>query len=386
MALVFATPAAGQANTPPAAGQASQTQAARSRLVLGYYVPYDPTSWTSLRAHADSLDILATQTVTIDACGNLGSQDDHSLIEFAHAHGLKVVPSLFTLAGWLDHQLLTDPATRQNAVDQIATYTASADYDGFDLDLEGVAPDDRDALTSFTSEVATRLHDEGRLLTLAIPAKTSDVSLGWAGAYDYAGLGAQPDLVTIMAYEYRGPFSGPGSVAPYAWVRQVAAFATSQIQAPKVLLGLAFYGYDWNTTTGQTRAIGYPQFAALAEQYAPPVSFDPTQQSLTLAYQNVAGDPPPTVSSPSRPAHQISVHTPPPCAFEAPPPTPQPGVPPPPPPGTPQDHQVWLEDSLSAAARLTLVDTFGAGGVATWRLGLEDPGVWPVLDTWRAGQ
>jgi spore germination protein YaaH len=290
------------------------------------------------------------------------------------------------VANWLDHEILTDPAARQNALDQIANYVASGDYDGFDLDLEGVDPDDRDALTSFVNEAATRLHQAGKLLSLAIPPKTNDVQVGWAGAYDYAGLGAQPDLVTIMAYEYHGPFSGPGSVAPYAWVRQVATFATAQIPPQKVLLGLAFYGYDWNTTTGQARAIGYPQFAALAEYYAPSVAFDPTQQSLKLAYQDAAGDPSPEVPAPNQPAHQISIHRTAPCGFETPPPAPPPPNPPALPPGTPQDHQVWLEDSLSAAARLPLVNTFGAGGVGTWRLGLEDPNVWAVLDAWRASQ
>src|SRR5205814_5063344 len=106
---------------------------------------------------------------------------------------------------------------------------------------------DRAALSTFVQQLSTALHEQGKLLTLAIPAKDRDVTVGWAGAYDYAALGAAADLVTIMAYEYSGPFSGPGSVAPYEWVQRVLAFATGQIQPENVLLGVAFYGYDWNT-------------------------------------------------------------------------------------------------------------------------------------------
>jgi len=127
-----------------------------------------------------------------------------------------------------------------NALDQIVSYTVAEDYDGFDLDLEGVDPADRDALTAFVASAGDALHANGKLLTLAIPPKERDVTVGWAGAYDYAALGAQADLVTIMAYEYRGPFSGPGSVAPFDWVQRVTRFATSQIPPDKVLLGLAF--------------------------------------------------------------------------------------------------------------------------------------------------
>jgi spore germination protein YaaH len=50
-----------------------------------------------------------------------------------------------------------------------------------------------------------------------------------------------------------------------------------------------------------------------------------------------------------------------------------------------QDHEIWLEESGSAAARLALAVRYGVGGVATWRLGLEDPEVWPLFRQWRSG-
>src|SRR5207248_9670661 len=131
-------------------------------------------------------------------------------------------------------------------------------------------------------------------LALALPAKSQDVTTGWAGAYDYAALGGQADLITIMAYDWRGAWSGPGPVAPYDWVEQVLAFATSQIPAEKVLLGLAFYGYDWNTTSGGARSLSYAQAARLADRYRVPIALDPATRSATFRYQAPAGDPPPT--------------------------------------------------------------------------------------------
>src|SRR5262245_35492350 len=81
------------------------------RRMLGYYVPWDGASWTSLEAHADALDIVAAQWVTVDPCGNLGSTEDQNLKDFARARGIAVVPSLVTFSGWLNHQLLADPDT-----------------------------------------------------------------------------------------------------------------------------------------------------------------------------------------------------------------------------------------------------------------------------------
>lgn len=353
-----------------------------SGVVLGYYVPYDPSSWASLEAHADRVNVVAAQWATVDACGGISSHDDQTLKQFARDHGVKIEPSLLTSSAWLDHRILTDDDARAAALQGILQYTLDEGYDGFDLDLEGVAAADREAMSGFVTDLATSLHANGKLLTLALPAKDHDTTSGWSGAFDYAALGAQADLVTIMAYEYRGPFSGPGSVAPYDWVAGVADFASQQISDAKVLLGLSFYGYDWNTTSGGALALGYPRFQALADHEQAAPNFDANQQSLTFAYTADGADQVPPSPSVPRLQHDITTRTSGPCDV-TPPPTPRPRPSPVAKPGTPQAHEVWIEDSASAAARIGLVDARGLRGIATWRLGFEDPNVWPLLGQWR---
>jgi spore germination protein YaaH len=167
----------------------------------------------------------------------------------------------------------------------------------------------------------------------------------------------------------------------------VLAFATSQMPVDKVLLGLAFYGYDWNTTTGRTRALSYRQAARLAEHYQAPITIDPASQSATFSYQETIGQPLPASLPPLPPLeHEITRREAPPCpgSVPAPPPAPSPRASAPP--GTVESHVVWLEESVSALARLGLASRYQAGGVATWRLGLEDSRVWPMLQEWRAGR
>jgi spore germination protein YaaH len=48
-----------------------------------------------------------------------------------------------------------------------------------------------------------------------------------------------------------------------------------------------------------------------------------------------------------------------------------------------QQHEVWVEEAGSAAARMALADRYAVGGVATWRLGQEDPRVWDLFASWR---
>src|SRR5215207_3722791 len=93
------------------------------RHVLAYYVPYDATSWQSLQAHPESIDTIAAQWVTVDACGNLSSREDDTVKEFADAHGLTIVPSLLTLSPWLNQRILGNQDVAANAIEQIVAYT-----------------------------------------------------------------------------------------------------------------------------------------------------------------------------------------------------------------------------------------------------------------------
>jgi spore germination protein len=361
-------------------------QARPGRQVLGYYGPGDPNSWTSLQANAQQIDLIAGHWLTIDPCGSLTTRDDQTLKQFARANGIRIFPSLLTLSGWLNHRLLTEEPVAAHSLQQIVDYVMAEDYDGFDLDLEAVEAADRDAYTAYVASLGAALHARGKALTLALAAKSRDVTTGWAGAYDYAAVGAHADLITLMAYEYHGAWSGPGPVAPADAVDQVLAYATSQIPAEKVLLGLAFYGYDWNTTAGGARSLGYEQAARLADRYRVSITLDPATQSATFRYQAPAGDPPPSTPPVPPLQHPATTREAPPCPVVGPTSTPRPPAPPTPEPSAIQAHEVWLEESASAAVRLALADRYGVGGVATWRLGLEDPQVWPLFGHWRSGR
>jgi len=354
--------------------------------VLGYHVTYATTSWASLEANVGSLDDVAAQWVSVDPCGQIGSRDDQTLKQFAQSRGIRVFPSLLTGSGWLNNRLLTDEATTARLVGGIAEYVVAEGYDGFDLDLEAVRPDDRAAYSAFVARLAAALHERGKLLHLAIPAKGAETRTGWAAAYDYAALGQHADLITLMAYEYSGAFSGPGSVAPYDWVDRVLAFATSQIPAEKVLLGLAFYGHEWNTTSGGSRSLSYGQADALARHHGVPMALDPETRSATFRYRAAPENRPALLDLPPEPRHEVTVREAPSCAITPPDPGPPPAPRPAPPPGAVQEHVVWLEESAAAAARLGLADRYRIGGVAMWRLGLEDPLAWSVLGQWRAAR
>jgi spore germination protein YaaH len=371
--------------TPTAIGTATPTT---GRVLLAYYVPYDPTSWASLVAHANQIDVLATQSIALDACGGLTAQDDRTLRTLARAHGISVLASVTSGRPPINHPVLTDPTTRDRAIQALTGYVVAEGYAGLDLDLEGIGPDDREALTGFVGRLADALHRHGRRLTMALPAKTSDRRTGFAGPYDYAGLAPHLDLATLMCYDYSWAGGPPGAIAPYDWIDGVIAYATSQIPARKVLLGIGWYGYDWNVTSGaRATALQYPRAAALARAYQATIGFDPVARAATFQYRVGPGDPPPPTGPPLPPLqHDVRISKPPACAVARPSPRPSAVGHPTarPTPTRVGQHVVWLADAATLQAELTIATRYATAGLAAWRLGQEDPAVWPVLQAWHA--
>jgi hypothetical protein len=119
------------------------------------------------------------------------------------------------------------------------------------------------------------------------------------------------------------------------------------------------------------------------QKYGVSLAPDPASKSATLRYQARGDEQPPAPPKPPMPQHEITRREAPACPVSepTPAPTPTPAIQP----SAMQDHEVWLEESTSAATRLPLVDRFQVGGVAAWRLGHEDPAMWTVIERWRQG-
>ena len=42
-------------------------------------------------------------------------------------------------------------------------------------------------------------------------------------------------------------------------------------------------------------------------------------------------------------------------------------------------YQIWLEDSKSIAEKVKLIKKYKLAGVAEWKLGFENSGIWSVI-------
>jgi spore germination protein YaaH len=228
--------------------------------------------------------------------------------------------------------VIGDPAVGAVAIEELVA--AVGLWDGLALDFEGLDASLRGPLSQFIDALGSALRAAGKSYAIALPAKASDIRTGWSGAYDYAAIAGAADFYLVMAYGYRSSSSSiPGSTAPIAWVDASMAYAASVIAPERLILGVAFYGYDWNITQGPpARALRHSDTRQLLAATGARPTLDPQTMSATFRYE-LDGE----------------------------------------------EHEVWFEDARSVAAKLRLGGRHRLAGVGAWRLGQEDPATW---DSW----
>ncbi|MCL4424148.1 MAG: glycosyl hydrolase family 18 protein [Firmicutes bacterium] len=303
--------------------------------VAGYYVDYDRHSLDSLRIRAPHLDQVVSFGYGATSDGQVIGRDPEILKGVTA--GQKRVILFGNLTGGkfsrdTAQAILRDKAVQDLYIHGVLGKVAAQRASGVQIDFEGVAPEDRQRLTSFIQRLAAELRVKGLTLSMAVPAKVrDDPRSSWAGAFDYAALGQLVDQLFIMAYDehYRGGEAGP--VASLPWTEKVIRYAISVVPTKKILLGVPLYGYDW-TASGQGRAYGVKVMQDRLLQMGAEIRWDPVLGENVASYK--AGD---------------------------------------------GEHVAWFPDERSLEAKLALAQKYNLKGVALWRLGFEPDQYWVQL-------
>ncbi len=309
----------------------------RGPVRWAYYVRTS-TSLESFRANVDSLNMVSPFYFVLKADGTIGGSDQTEVTALARSRGVKVLPMLqndqSSAAKDALHNLLIDPNKVRQILDAIDAQVTTYGYDGYHIDFEDVLASDRPYLTRFMEALYARLHPKGKLVTMAVVARYRDVTSGWGGSYDYAALAPSLDYVVTMTYDYSYPGGQDGPVAPAAWVNSVAAYASSQFGPGKVLLGVPFYGHDWNLSrSGNTQSHGYDTLLELVRRNNGTIGYDEVAQEAFADYV-LDGD----------------------------------------------RRRAWFETPRSLGVKLDIVRRNNLGGFAAWRLGQEGRDFWPVIN------
>jgi spore germination protein YaaH len=321
----------------------------KEKYVVAYYAENyqgDSLAYDSMSKNYRALTALSPFLYQVGSHGKLIRQESSFQIQdFAKTKGFPFIPIIHNhnpKVGFdkeVMHTILSAPEMRTSLIKDICAIVAERGYEGINIDFENLYPSDRPYLTLFMKELWEELKPQGVLITMSVPAKSGDFPASeWIGAHDYKALAQYLDYMMIMTYDQHNTSSMPGPVASIAWVKEVIEYALKHVPKDKILMGVAGYGYDWDLTLNSARTRTFSNTMALANSLAKEkgvqltdvLSWDPLAMSHYIDYKDSNG----------------------------------------------KSHQVWFEDSRSLSHKLDLVNQYDLGGIAIWRLGLEDPQIW----------
>lgn len=343
------TPSSG-AISPPAPAPGSN-----SLYIMGFYVdqePNQPSSYSRLASSGSLISAVAPfwyklspqngMDIWEQQSRGLATADKITVLEQARQHNVQVLALVHNMlydeqvdAKMVASQMLATPDTRRTFINQLEWLIKKYDFDGVNLDIENIYTWDRDKLSLLVKELYQRLDPQGYQVTICVPAKTwDDRANTWSGPFDYSAIGRYAHYVVIMSYDEHGYSSGPGPIASYGWVESVVKFAVQNIPPEKILLGVPGYGFDWQTGRNDPTYLSYSQAMDIATARGAGIKWDDTRKVPFFYYWDGW-----------------------------------------------REHQIWFENASSLTYKLDLAKRYALGGIALWRLGMEDPQIWNVLNS-----
>lgn len=320
----------------------------RAHYVLGFYTgPMGatmPGSQGTLERQAGKLSAIAPYYFDIDRSnpGRIKARVSPQLIKEtirdARQRGVKVLASIHNTdknpnisATEALHSVLR--AHRMPFFNNLFALLNEYGFDGINLDFEHLRPGDKRLFTDFVRDLSGRARAKNYTITVDVLGDMAKTP--YSLDFDYPGLAESVDHLGIMTYDqYRPTQAEPGPVAGLPWVSgTIQAALNDGVPPEKILLGIGTYGYDWTVGQPNPRALSHSAVESLRRRENATVQFHPTHKVPYFTYTDGKG----------------------------------------------QQHQVWYEDARSIALKLDLVRRHNLAGILLWRLGLEDPSAWGVI-------
>lgn len=299
----------------------------RFQEIWAYLMSGEEKLWS----RAAPLTDIALFDFSLDAIGRLHGNVDTRALTRARGQGIRTHLVIASAGNQSLLHLALSPAygVRKALLASIAALPRKYPVDGVQLDLESPRVEEREDLLSFIRELRAAL-PPGILLSLAIPARTSDLKR----AYRYADLAGLADRLFIMVYDQHWKGGSPGPISNLDWHNRVLDYTRSRLPQEQVVVGLPFYGRVWQREP-IARALPYPDVRELAGKTRSVVRRDPAQSNSFTYRSEVTAE----------------------C---------------------------WFEDVASLRAKMESGRMRGFTRIGFWRLGQEDPLVWEILEREKA--
>src|SRR5579859_508852 len=245
----------------------------------------------------------------------------------------------------ISHFLLSSDA-QSKVIKSLDAVLLGYPFQGVNIDIEYTGPvtqNLQDDYTNFIQLLRNHLQQHYKNIDLSVDILAS--ASGNRGIWDLQNVAKQVDYIVVMAYDFHRTTSiMAGPVAPLfggqkLWDSDVTQHLRNLlllVPKQKLLLGIPFYGYEWQTTSRNPQAQTFPNTGEMASE-------ESIQQILNqkkeLGVQEGWSD---DALSPYLSYLKDG-----------------------------QIHMIYYENSRSLSYKLDLVNQLDLGGIAIWALGYE---------------
>ncbi len=269
---------------------------------------------------------------------NVG-EEGQAYIDWAHNNGYKVWAMVQNAGSGMMNvtsEIMNHYDNRQKLIEAIIDECMKYDLDGINIDFENMKKEDVDLFSRFIIELEPRLREIGVVLSVDVTAP--DGSDTWSLCFDRHVLGDVADYLIFMAYDQYGASSDKaGTTAGYDWVElNLKKFLeTYEVESDKLILAIPLYARLWTLDSngdieGQT-AIPMNEIDESIPSDAERKWDDDLKQNYV---EYVDGN---------------------------------------------LTKKIWIEDIDSLKEKISLINTYKLGGVASWELGMETDDVWSMI-------
>lgn len=271
---------------------------------------------------------------------NDGTLDSLALADYvdtAHSNHMEVWPLVDNFSENIDFTAVMNSTSARNKIEnQLIAAAIEYSFDGINVDFENISEDAADGYIQFMRELSVMCRKNGIVLSVDVP-----VPMDFTAHYNRKALGEVCDYLMIMGYdEHYAGSEEAGTVASLSFEEEGIQNTLQEVAAEKVVSGIPFYTRLWCTTTNEdgtttvtSEAMGMNQAQQTLENNQVEASWDETTGQNYAQFNGESGE----------------------------------------------LYQIWLEDTESLTKKLELIKNYDLGGVAEWKLGLEDDSVWDLI-------
>jgi len=301
-------------------------------LSIGFYETYEEASYPALKRALPHLDWIVPNWLSLQGANmTLTPAVDRRVIALARSRkpAATIIPMVQNIqkGNWNGDdlaRLLADAPRRAALLEQIVKFLSVHRFPGLAIDFENVPDSAHRDLVVFLSEMSAAFAPHGWIIVQAVPFDDEK--------WPYEAYANIVDYTLLMAYDEHDDSGDPGSIAGQGWFEKTLAERMRVLDPQSTIIGIGNYGYDWHGNK-YADSLNFQDAVLAARDSDADIDFDDDTGNAHFSY--IENDK--------------------------------------------SKHDVWFLDAVTAFNQIHAADIYRPAGYALWKIGSEDPSVWPVM-------